>query len=343
MRPGVEREPWGRLPDGEEVERFTLRNRNGVTASVSAFGASLVSLRVPDRDGALGEILLGLDTPAAYQSDRHYFGSTVGRFAGRIFRGRFALDGVLHQLPMNHGDHHLHGGDQGFSHRLWSAEERITYLEVGVIFRRRSPDGEEGYPGNLDVEAAYWLDDRDRVRIEYRARTDAPTHVNLTNHAYFNLAGRGSVADHRLQLRARTWIPTDAEGIPMGGVSPVAGTDLDFTEPAPMGARSVGMAYDHSLLIQGWDGTLRECARVQDPRSGRTLMVHTTAPVVQFYVPDFPPGTPGRDGGEYRGRAGFCLETQYPPDAPNRPQFPSTRLDPGEEWSSTTILEFGTT
>ena len=177
----------------------------------------------------MDEILLGLDTPAAYEADRNYFGSTVGRFAGRIFRGRFALDGVLHQLTLNHGTHHLHGGERGFSHRLWTPEERVTYLEVGVIFRLRSPDGEEGYPGNLEVEAGYWLDDRDRLRIEYRARTDAPTHVNLTNHAYFNLAGRGSVADHRLRLRAGTWLPTDDLGIPKGGIATVAGTDLDFT------------------------------------------------------------------------------------------------------------------
>ena len=323
------------------MERFVLRNRNGVTATVFPFGAGLVSLRVPDRNGEMGDVVLGLDTPAAYESDRHYMGATVGRFAGRIFRGRFALDGVLHQLPTNWRDHHLHGGERGFSHHLWTAEVRTSYLEVAVLFRRRSPDGEEGYPGTVEAQAGYWLDDRNRLRIEYRATTDAPTHVNLTNHAYFNLAGRGSVADHRLQLRARTWIPTDDQGIPMGGVSAVAGTELDFRETTPLD-RARGMAYDHSLLVEGWDGTLRECATVTDPRSGRVMRVHTTAPVVQFYVPDFPPGTPGRNGGEYRGRAGFCLETQYPPDAPNRPQFPSTRLDPGEERTVTTLLEFGT-
>lgn len=337
----MERKPWGLLSTGEEVQAFTLRNRNGVTATVTPFGATLVSVRVPDRDGVFDDVLLGLGTPATYESERSYFGSTVGRFAGRIFRGRFALDGTLHQLPLNDGTHHLHGGEAGFSHHLWTPEERVTYLEVGVIFRRRAADGEEGYPGNLDVEASYWLDDRDRLRIEYRARTDAPTHVNLTNHAYFNLAGRGSVADHVLQLKAGTWLPTDDQGIPMGGVSTTAGTDLDFTEPTPLN-RSMGMAYDHSLLVHGWDGTLRECARVQDPRSGRVLGMSTTAPVVHLHVPDFPPGTPGRGGGEYRGRAGFCLRAQYPPDAPNRPQFASTRLDPGEEWSATTILEFRT-
>lgn len=300
-----------------------------------------MSLRVPDRDGVFDDIVLGLDTPEEYEADRNYFGATVGRFAGRIYRGRFALDGELYQLPLNHGHHHLHGGTTGFSHHLWTPEERITYLEVGVIFRRRSPAGEEGYPGTLDVEAAYWLDDRDRLRVEYRARTDAPTHVNLANHTYFNLAGQGSVADHRLQLRAGTWLPTDAQGIPMGGVATVAGTDLDFTEPTALD-RSLGMAYDHSLLVRGWDGTLRDCARVSDPRSGRVMSLSTTAPVVHLYVPDFPSGTPARGGGEYRGRAGFCLETQYPPDAPNRPQFVSTRLDPGREWASTTSLEFTT-
>ena len=323
------------------MERLTLRNRNGVTVAVTPLGATMTSLRVPDRDGEMGDVVLGLDTPAAYHADRYHIGRTVGRFAGRISRGRFALDGVLHQITANERGNHLHGGDIGFGQHLWDVEERTSYLEVGVIFRRRSPDGEEGFPGNLDVEAAYWLDDRNRLRVEYRARTDTPTHVNLTNHAYFNLAGRGSVADHVLQLRARTWLPTNDRGIPLGGISSVAGTDLDFREATTMD-RAMGMAYDHSLLVEGWDGTLRECATVRDPRSGRVMRVHTTTPVVHFHVPDFPPGTPARNGGEYRGRAGFCLETQYPPDAPNRPQFPSTRLDPGEERTATTIFEFAT-
>jgi len=318
-------------------------------ARVTPFGAALVSLQVPDRDGVPGEILLGLDRPGDYAAaNPNYFGVTVGRFAGRIANARFDLAGTAYPLPKNFGAHHLHGGPSGFSHRLWQA---VPFHEEGresVTFRLESPAGDQGYPGRVTAEATYWADAAGRLGIHYRATTDASTHLSLTNHAYFNLRGRGPVAGHRLRLWADAWLVLGEAGIPTGDVAPVAGTAMDFTRGKPLFADAGH--YDHCFALEGWDDAdrwrpgrparPRECARVEEPESGRVMTVSSTLPGVQLYTPDFGPGTAGRDGG-YLGREAFCLETQFFPDAPNRPAFPSTRLEPGEGGEHETVLAFG--
>ncbi len=348
MHLAVERQSWGRLSTGEEVDLFTLRNANGLTAQVASHGATLVSLQVPDRQGSLIDVVLGFDNPADCERNSHYIGSTVGRFANRIRGGRFELDGRSYQLAVNNGPNHLHGGRRGFSHRLWQAEPVSEANRVGIVLRRLSSDGEENYPGNLDAVVTYWLDNENRLRIDYQAQTDAATHINLTNHSYFNLRGSGDVLDHLLQLRASRYTPIDASFIPTGALADVAGTPMDFTTAKPVGRDiaaefeqlKLAAGYDHNFVIDGWDGSLRECARLEEPLSGRVMSVATTCPGVQLYTANFLAGTPARGGGEYGARQGLCLETQFFPDTPNQPHFPSTRLAPGVVWQQATTFSF---
>lgn len=342
MSPTVERESWGTLPSGEGVDLFTLRSARGVTARIASYGATLVSLAVPDRRGRVDDVVLGFDDLDQYERNAPYFGSTVGRVANRIRDGCFELDGRTYQLTVNSPPHHLHGGRRGFSHTGWRAEPRREADRAGVVLSLTSPDGDEGYPGNLEAVVTYWLDDAGRIRIEYEARSDAPTHVNLTNHSYFNLGGRGDVLDHVLRLRASRYTPTDAAGIPTGALADVAGTPLDFTTAKPVG-RDLDdelRGYDHNFVIDGWDGALRECARLEETVSGRALTVATTCPGVQLYTAGGLAGTAARGGRVYGASHGLCLETQFFPDTPNRPHFPSTRLDPGEVWRQATSFTF---
>ncbi len=351
MRVAVERQYWGALSTGESVDLFTLRNAAGLSARVTTFGATLVSLRVPDREGDIGDVVLGFDDPADYERNRPYFGSTIGRFANRIRGGRFELDGTTYQLAVNNRPHHLHGGRRGFSHRVWQAEPITEADRAGVALRLRSPDGDEGYPGNLEARVTYRLDNDNGLRIDYEAQSDAPTHINLTNHSYFNLRGRGDVLDHIMQLQASCYTSVDATGIPTGVLSEVAGTPLDFTIAKPVGqdiedefeqVRLVG-GYDHNFVIDGWDGSLRQFARLEDPVSGRTMTLATTCPGVQLYTANFLAELPARRAGEYRARQGVCLETQFFPDTPNHAHFPSTRLTPGDVWQQTTTFTFAAT
>lgn len=351
VSPSIQRQRGFRLSNGEVTDLITLRNRRGTTATVSTFGATLVSLRVPDARGTIEDVVLGFDELTSYESNRPYFGSTIGRFANRIRAGRFELDGAVCQVAINSGAHHLHGGQSGFSHRIWQAHEAPDIDDAAVLLTLESPDGEEGYPGRLEVAVTYRLDETDRLHIDYRAAADAPTHVNLTHHSYFNLRGRGDVLDHTLQLRASRYTPVDEARIPTGSIAEVTGTPMDFRGGKALGTdigadypqlRLAG-GYDHNFVIDGWDGSLREIGRLHDPASGRSMAVATTCPGVQLYTANSLFDVPARGGGTYGPRAGVCLETQFFPDTPNHPHFPTTRVAPGNVWRHRTTFDFSGT
>jgi aldose 1-epimerase len=325
---------------------YILENRNGLRAHFVPVGAALRALYVRDRLGRLGDVVLGFDDATAYANNEPRFGCTVGRCANRIDGGRFELDGRVWQLSCNAGDQHLHGGAQGFGRRVWRVREASRQT---ITFRMESPDGEEGYPGNVSAEVCYTLTDDDRLIIDERARTDRPTIINLTNHSYFNLAdgGMSTIHDHVLTLAASEITPLRPDFIPTGARVPVAGTPYDFLTPYRIGARlaAVGgspVGYDVNYAIDGWDRTLREFARLHDPVSGRTLTLATTKPGVQLYTGNFlDGGLVGKRGVRYARHAGVCLETQSFPDAPNQRGFPSVRYAPGEEFVERTEWSFG--
>lgn len=343
----ITRAPFGRTAAGEDVELYTLTNTAGMQARVATYGGTLVALLTPDRDGALADVLLGFDSLDRYLAGHPFFGSLVGRFGNRIARGRFELDGAAYDLPINNGANHLHGGPGGFHTRLWRATVDGETLGLTYV----SQDGEEGYPGRLTVAVTYALTDANELRIGYAARAHAPTVLNLTNHAYFNLAGAGDILGHEVQIAAERFLPVDETQIPTGELRPVAGTVMDFTTPTAVGARIAADdeqlrlangGYDHCWVF-GHGGDLgARVARVRDPGSGRVLELFTTQPGVQFYSGNFLDGRfIGKGGQAYAKHAGLCLETQHFPDSPNQPAFPSTVLRPGERYYHTTIYRFG--
>jgi aldose 1-epimerase len=347
----IERSPFGRLPGGEAVEVFTIRNTSGVEVRVVGFGGAILSVRVPDREGRFADVVLGYDSLSGYVADEAYFGAVIGRYANRIRGGRFSLDGREYTLPTNNGPNHLHGGPRGLHKVLWTAEELQAPAGTGVALAYTSPDGEEGYPGTLDVRVTYTLTDRDELVMDYVAATDRPTPVNLTQHTYFNLTGDPGrdVLAHELHLNAEHFTPVDETLIPTGEIAPVAGTAFDFRRPAPLGARidayDVQLAraggYDHNFVLHGGGGALALAARVYEPTTGRVLEVHTTEPGVQFYSGNFlDGGIRGKEGKRYGHRCGFCLESQHFPDSPNQPTFPSAVLRPGERYTSRTVYRF---
>jgi aldose 1-epimerase len=350
---GITSESWGEV-EGEEVTLYTLTNANGMEVKVTNYGGIITSVVVPDRDGNMENVTLGFTTLDEYVEGHPYFGTITGRYANRIARGTFDIDDENFYLALNNGPNTLHGGEKGFDKVVWAAEEVSGQGEVGVKLSRVSPDMEEGYPGNLDVEVTYTLTDNDEIRIDYHATTDEPTHVNLTNHAYWNLAGEGSgtAEDHELTLMASNYTPVDASLIPTGEIAPVAGTPLDFTSPHAIGERVrddfeqlvLGSGYDHNFVLDRSspdDTTLIVAARVVEPESGRVLEISTTEPGIQFYSGNFLNATDiGASGKMYRQGDGFALETQHYPDSPNQPDFPSTLLEPDEEFNSTTIYAF---
>jgi aldose 1-epimerase len=351
--PAVTRAAFGRLPDGRPVESFTLTNAGGVELRAISYGAIIVSLRVPDREGRLDDVVLGHDDLEGYLAKSAYFGALVGRYGNRIAGGRFTLDGRTYTLATNNGPNHLHGGVRGFDKQLWKAEPFERPGATGIVFTRVSPDGEEGYPGNLDVRVTYTLTDGNEVSFEYFATTDKPTVVNLTQHSYFNLAGDGKrdVLGHELTIDADRFTPVDKTLIPTGVLAPVAGTPFDFRKPAGIGARigaddeqiRNGGGYDHNFVLNRRGEGLSRAARVFEPTTGRTMDVATTEPGVQFYSGNFLDGSiKGKGGRAYARRYGFCLETQHFPDSPNKPAFPSTVVRPGQEYRSKTVLTFGT-
>ncbi|UCF21581.1 MAG: galactose mutarotase [Gemmatimonadota bacterium] len=349
--PSYQVEPFGTMPDGRAVQLYTLTNAHGARARITDYGGIVTHLFVPDRNGELADVVLGYDSLADYLRDSSYFGAIVGRYANRIARGKFTLEGVEYSLAVNNGPNHLHGGLRGFDKVVWEAEPYSNADEAGLRLTYVSPDGEEGYPGRLTATVTYALDNQNQLRIDYSAEADQPTIVNLTHHGYFNLAGEasGDILGHELTLAASRFTPIDSTLIPTAELVPVTGTPLDFRRPTSIGAR-IGDAheqlryaggYDHNFVLDEAGGSLRLAARVYEPSSGRVMEVYTTQPGIQFYSGNFLDGSDvGKGGVPYEHRTGFCLETQHFPDSPNKPEFPSTVLRPGEEYTSTTIYRF---
>lgn len=351
--PRYETRPFGTTPDGETVDLITLRSPSDIELDVSTYGGIVTRLLAPDRDGDLADIVLGHGGLEAYLAGSPYFGAIVGRYGNRIAAGRFTLDGADYALATNSGPNHLHGGDRGFDKVVWSAEPYSTDSEAGVVLTYVSPDGDEGYPGELTVRVTYALTTTGDLRIDYEATTDAPTIVNLTHHGYWNLAGHGAgdILGHELTVHADRFTPVDETLIPTGELRPVEDTPFDFREATAIGDRveaddeqlTFGGAYDHNFVLHGWedDGALKSAALLHDPVSGRKMEVLTTEPGLQFYSGNFLDGTDvGKGGVVYEHRSGLCLETQHFPDSPNQPDFPSTVLRPGETYRSTTVYRF---
>ncbi|MDH7570699.1 MAG: aldose epimerase family protein [Armatimonadota bacterium] len=350
----IVRERWGASKKkGLPIDLFTLRNGRGMEARITNYGGIVVSLTAPDRRGHFADVVLGYDRLDDYVTDNPFFGALVGRYANRIGGARFILDGVEYRLAANDGRNHLHGGRRGFDKVVWDATERFTPAGPALELRYLSRDGEEGYPGNLQVCARYTLTHDGTLRIELSATTDRPTICNLTQHSYFNLkgAGEGDILDHLAWINADFYTPTDAEQIPTGEILAVGGTPLDFRSPTPIGSRidapheaiRFGHGYDHNWVLRERpvDHQPVRAARVWEPVSGRVLEVFTTAPGVQFYTGNFLDGHHvGKQGVAYGRRAGFCLEPQHYPDSPNKPHFPSPVLRPGEEYRHTIVYRF---
>jgi aldose 1-epimerase len=343
-----DRKPFGKTPRGEPVTLYTLTNKNGMSVSLMDYGATVVKLIVPDRNGKLDDVALGFDRLAPYFHQTAYFGAIVGRYANRIANGRFQFGRTIYQLPRNNGPNMLHGGLRGFDKRVWKVDP-VESDTPAVRFSRLSPDGEEGFPGNLFVSVTYTLTDANELRISYQATTDKATIINLSHHTYFNLAGagRGTILNHVLTLHADAFTPVDATLIPTGEIKQVEGTPWDFRTPTPIGLhlKETGgkpVGYDHNYVLnKGFFSDMDVAAEVYEPKSGRTLTVTTDQPGIQFYTGNFLDGSLGGKGGIYRQYGGFCLETQHFPDSPNHDNFPSTVLTPGQAFKSTTIYAFG--
>jgi aldose 1-epimerase len=360
-RTDVTRAAFGRTPAGEQAEVFTLTNPHGLAVRAAEYGGTIVSLSVPDRDGNMADVVLGHDSLEEYIEDSNYFGAIIGRFANRIANGRFALDGKTYRLATNNGPNHLHGGRTGFDRLVWRAAPFCTDNAAGIALSHTSPDGEEGYPGNLDVGVMYTLTDRNELVVDFLATTDQATPVNLTQHSCFNLTGDGAgdILGHLLRINADLMTPVDEKLIPTGEMAQVAGGPFDFSMLTAVGSRIAaddeqlrrGRGYDHNFVLnRGKEAGLVQAAQVVEPESGRTLDVYTTEPGLQFYSGnaigsgDSANGrVTGKANRMYGPRAGLCLETQHYPDSPNQPGFPSTILRPGAQYRSRTVFAFGVT
>ncbi|WP_068079504.1 aldose epimerase family protein [Novosphingobium rosa] len=352
----VQRKPFGTMPDGSAVEAITLDNGKGITATILTLGASVQALIVPDRNGKKADVVLGYDDLAGYIAKPNYFGATVGRVANRIAKGQFTLDGKQYQTPVNDGPNALHGGTKGFDKVVWSVVSAKGGAKPSVTLRYVSPNGDQGYPGTLTATTTYSLDDKGNFAVDYGATTDAPTVVNLSNHTYWNLNGEGSVAGamgHMMMIPATTYSPTDATAIPSGEFRPVAGTVFDFRTPTAIGLRvrdgrdeqiRFGRGYDHNWVVSRTKPTaMQTMARVEDPLSGRVMEVLADQPGIQFYSGNFLDGTiTGKAGHIYREGDAIVLEPQMFPDTPNRPDFGSVRLDPGQTYANHIICRFST-
>lgn len=333
--------------DRQEVDIFTLSNDQGITAKITNYGGIITSLLVPDRNGNTGDIVLGFDTLESYLGAHPYFGAIIGRMCNRVGGAKFVLDGKTYNVSANHDSYQLHGGFSGFDKKVWLANPHKREDSVSLILRYLSPDGEEGYPGNLDVTAVYTLNNDNELKIQFSATTDNPTPVNLTNHSYFNLAGAGCglVYDHKLLINAGYYTKLDENSIPTGELVPVTGTDLDFIEFHCIGERihNLDMGYDHNFVLQIPTGANELIAVVTEPMGGRKMEVYSTQPGVQLYTANwFDEKLSGKGGKYYEKHSAFCLESQHFPDSPNRPEFPSVILRPGEIYKSETVLKFST-
>jgi len=340
---------YGDTPDGAAY-LYTLRNANGMEVDVTNYGGTITAIRVPDKNGTVADVTLGFSDIEGYLDEHPYFGALIGRYGNRIAAGQFSIDGKDYELAQNDGGNTLHGGPKGFHRQLYTAEATNVKAGVmGVSLTRTSPDGEEGYPGNLDVTVRYLLNDDNELRIEYEATTDAPTVLNLTNHTYFNLGHEATILNHELIIDAAAFTPVDGGLIPTGELLPVEGTPFDFRKSTAIGARiddenqqlARGQGYDHNWVLDRDGDGLEPVATLYAPSTGRMMEVLTTEPGLQFYSGNFLDGSlTGRDGTAYVLRSGLCLETQHFPDSPNQPEFPSTELRPGGKYSSATIYRF---
>lgn len=350
-KPTISKQPFGKTADGKAVDLFTLKNDKGMEVKITNYGGIITSIRVPDRNGKLGDVVLGFDNLESYLKGHPFFGALAGRYANRIAKGRFTLDGREYTLPINNGPNSLHGGLKGFDKQVWAAREVQGKDSVGLELKYLSRDGEEGYPGNLSVTVTYTLDNKNELRIDYAATTDKDTVLNITNHSYFNLASEtnDSILNHQMMINADNFTPVDKTLIPTGKIESVKGTPMDFTKPTAIGARIddkyeqlvFAGGYDHNYVLNNKGGKPRLAARVSEPTSGRVLEVLTDQPGVQFYTGNFLDGSlTGKSGKVYRRRYGFCLETQHFPDSPNQPNFPTTVLKPGQKFASTTVFRF---
>jgi aldose 1-epimerase len=349
--PQVSQSVFGTMPDGVVINLYTLSNSNDVEVGIINYGGIIQSIRIPDTAGNKQDVALGFDNLQDYIDKSPYFGCITGRYANRIAKGKFMLDSIEYQLDLNNGPNSLHGGFKGFDKQVWKAEDFSSDSVAGVILTYLSPDGDQGYPGNLDVSVTYTLNNQNELRIDYNARTDKKTVVNLTNHSYFNLdnGGQSDILDHQLKIIADSFTPTDETLIPSGEIIPVEATPMDFTSFKTIGEnldtsyRPIAIAggYDHNYVLSSGGGELALAAVVKEPGSGRKMEVFTTEPGIQFYSGNFLDGSiTGKNGAVYHKNHGFCLETQHFPDSPNQPEFPSTVLNPGENYSSTTIYRF---
>lgn len=350
VNPKVTKQEFGKTSAGESVDIYTLENANGVKARITNFGGTIVSLTTPDRTGKFGDVLHGFDSLDGYTGDHPHFGTLIGRYGNRIGKAKFALDGNTYQLAVNNGENHLHGGAKGFGRKVWTAKE-LEGPDASIELKYLSKDGEENYPGNLDTTVVYRLTADNALEIHYTATTDKKTVVNLTNHAYFNLAGEGDVLAHEVQINASKFTPVDRGLIPTGELKPVDKTPFDFRKPTAIGARinetkdqqiEFGGGYDHNwVLDREADGKMFLAARVTEPKSGRIMEVMTMEPGLQFYTGNFLDGTiRGKGGVVYNKRSAFCMETQHFPDSPNKPNFPSVVLEPGKQYHTATAYRF---
>jgi aldose 1-epimerase len=346
----MQKQSFGKTEDGQPVDLYILTSKNGMEAAITNYGGTVVSLKVPDRNGKLEDVVLGYDNLDGYATGKAYIGATVGRYANRIAHATFTLDGTTYTLAKNDADNHLHGG---FNKRVWTAKDVSSSAGQALELTYLSKDGEEGFPGTLPVKVVYTLTDQDELKIDYSATTDKDTVLNLTNHAYFNLAGQGNgdVLEQQIMIRADRFTPIDATSIPTGELRSVKGTPFDFTNSTAIGARidqddqqlKLGRGYDHNwVLNNGTPGSLFLAAQAYDQHSGRVLEVLTTEPGIQLYTGNFLDGIHGKDGKVYDRRYAFCLETQHFPDSPNHPNFPSAELKPGQRFQSTTVYKFST-
>jgi len=351
-QPAFSQRPYGNLEDGTAVTLVTLTNGQGIEADVISYGGIITRLTTPDASGQPGNVVLGLDDLTDYVTKSPYFGALIGRYGNRIAGGKFTLDGTTYQLAVNDGKNHLHGGEVGFGKMNWGMEPFATPESAGVVLTLVSPDGDQGYPGTLDVRVTYELNVRNELDMRFHATTDKPTIVNLTAHSYFNLAGAGDILGHQLTIPAAHFTPVGEGLIPTGELRPVDGTPFDFREAKAIGADieaddaqlKLGLGYDHNFVVKEQaDDELVLAARVTEPGSGRVLEVWSVEPGVQFYSGNFLDGTLEGQGRVYTHRSGFCLEPQHFPDSPNQPDFPSTVLRPGETYETRIVYRFSTT
>ena len=349
----ITQKPFGTAPGGQKVSLYTLTNRSGMVVKITNYGGIVTSILVPDRNGKMGDVVLGYDNVAGYIKGSPYFGALIGRYANRIAKGKFTLNNKTYTLAVNNGVNHLHGGKIGFDKKVWAASPVRVSNGVGLSLNLYSPDMEEGYPGNLAVHVIYSLTDDNALKIAYTAITDKATVLNLTNHSYFNLngAGSGTVLDQTMMINANRYTPIDKTSIPFGLLAPVAGTPFDFRRPHAIGARinmanlqlKNGAGYDHNFVLNHTGNSLVLAARAYSPKTGRVLTVSTTEPGVQLYTGNFLDGTNiGKGGKVYNKRGAFCLEAQHFPDSPNQKAFPTTTLRPGQVYRQTTIDKFST-